>query len=103
MKASSLELAAYWIQAVNDSAHETEMVDPKQNMDFQSGTTADQLRLAIQTFETELQAPDGIVMTAEDVAEANDALQVLRTIVDRIETKLAGYSAQHREKPRSDR
>lgn len=85
------------------SAHKIDMSDPKQDMDFNVGTPLDQLRLAINTIETELQNPDGVSMSADDVAEAQQALQALRMVVDRVETKSAGYMAEHREKPRSDR
>jgi hypothetical protein len=91
------------ISAADDSAHETPMVDPRQNMDFQAGTSTDQLRLALNTLEVELKALDGVVTSPEDSAKAKDAIQVLKSVVKHIETKLAGYAAQNREKPRSDR
>lgn len=89
-----LEDAATLIEA-------TEMVDPKQNVHHQSGTMADQLKLAVQTIETEFSAPDGVVMTADDVSEVMQALSAIKVVIDRVETKLAGYSAKHQEKPRS--
>jgi len=97
------QMAGMVVRAAEDSAHETEMVDPKQNVDFQSSTSVDQMRLALNTLETEFQAPDGVALSQEDAVEALGLLVELRSIIDRIETKLAGYSAEHREKPRSDR
>lgn len=97
------DAAATMIVADDKSAHKIDMSDPKQDMTFNVGTSTDQLRLAVQTIETELQNPDGVMIDSDDVAEATQALQVLRTIIDRIETKGAGYMAEHKEKPRSDR
>ncbi len=96
-------LDAAAIMADDRSSHKIDMSDPKQDMQFDVGTSTDQLRLAIQTIETELQNPDGQVIDQNDVTEAMQALRVLRAIVDRVETKGAGYMAEHREKPRSDR
>ena len=89
--------------AAQDSSHDTPMVDPKQNVDIRTGTSADQLRLALNTIETELQNPDGLVITDDDVKAAAEAITELRKLVDKIETKLAGYAAEHQERPRSDR
>lgn len=89
------------LEAAADVVEATEMVDPKQNVHHQTGTMSDQLKLAVQTIETEFSAPDGAVMTNDDVSEVNQALSTIRTVIDRVETKMAGYSAKHQEKPRS--
>lgn len=96
--------AAALVLAADPSAHQIDMSDPDQQGDgFQTGTPLDQFRLAIQTIETELDMPDGMAMSTQDVEEAQEALNRLKVILDRIETKAAGLAAQRREKPRSDR
>lgn len=95
-----LDTAAVVLAA--EHGHEIDMSDPFQNVEQQVGTPVDQLRLAIQTIETEMRS-DGAIITEDDVAAAKQAIDQLRRIIDRIETKLAGYSAEHREKQRSDR
>lgn len=87
----------------DDSSHETPMVDPKQNVEFHTGTGTDQLRLAVNTLESEFQTIDGKIIRPEDKDKMDDALRTIRGIVDRIETELAAYSVEHNEKPRSDR
>jgi len=96
-----LRLAVEWYEAAADKIEATEMVDPKQNVDHQSGTMSQQLHLALQTIETEFSVPDGSVITHDDVQKVTEALGTIRKIVDDVETRLAATMVQNNEKPRS--
>lgn len=94
-------LAADKLEFLARKIHSRKLKDPRQNIDFKTSTTMEQLWRAIHTIETEMAWPDGSILTADDVAEVGSALGIIKTVVDRIGTKLAANQAQHREPPRS--
>ncbi len=100
-----LENVASKIEAadVDPSAHQVDMSDPRQNVDTNVGTSTDQMRDAVEVLEMHFLTPDGLVVTKQDAEEIREALLTVRSIVDRVLTKAAAFSADRQEKPRSDR